>query len=277
MTELQRLSRRLFVKDTSRAIGFVVLGGGVLAACSSDGEVTVLPATDDSTTSAAPTESSSTSTPNSTSTTQEDSIEDAAAEDNPVEWTRVVLGSVSAYVLGRGREVAIVDTGTAGNSAAIEDALTTMGAGWDDVNHVVLTHLHSDHIGSLPEVLELATGATPWAGAADIAGISSPREIQPLSDGDEVFGLQVIGTPGHTAGHISVLDPIGGLLVAGDALNESGGMVLGPNPTYSSDHAEAISSVTRLAERQFETVVFGHGDPFEGGGADAVVALAQTL
>jgi len=92
-----------------------------------------------------------------------------------------------------------------------------------------------------------------------------------------VFGLQVIGTPGHTAGHISVLDPIGGLLVAGDALNESDGMVLGPNPNFSSDIVEANASVARLAERQFETVVFGHGEPFEGGGADAVIALAQTL
>lgn len=276
MTELQRLSRRLFVKDTSRAIGFVVLGGGVLAACSSDGEVTVLPASDGSTTSTTVTQ------PGSSSSIQEDSVDDVqtddgAVEEGPVEWTRVVLGSVSAYVLGRGREVAIVDTGRSGNAAAIEDALTTMGAGWDNVNHVVLTHLHSDHVGSLPEVLELATSATPWAGAADIGGISSPRDIQPLSDGDEVFGLQVIGTPGHTAGHISVLDPIGGLLVAGDALNESDGMVLGPNPNFSSDIVEANASVARLAERQFETVVFGHGEPFEGGGADAVIALAQTL
>ncbi len=54
-------------------------------------------------------------------------------------------------------------------------------------------------------------------------------------------------------------------------------MVLGPNPSFSSDIAEANASVQRLAERSFETVVFGHGNPIEGGASTAIVALAQTL
>jgi len=87
----------------------------------------------------------------------------------------------------------------------------------------------------------------------------------------------VIATPGHTPGHIAVLDPAAGFLIAGDALNESDGMVLGPNPNFSSDMAQANASVQRLAERSYETVVFGHGNPIESGASDAVLALAQTL
>ena len=40
---------------------------------------------------------------------------------------------------------------------------------------------------------------------------------QPLEDGDEVFGLQIVATPGHTAGHVATFDPDSGVLVAGDA------------------------------------------------------------
>ncbi len=188
-----------------------------------------------------------------------------------------MLGSVSAYVLARGSEIAIVDTGRNGSAPMIESALTTMGASWDNVNNVILTHLHGDHVGSLPQVLDLATSAVAYAGRADVDGINAAREIEALDDGDEVFGMQVIATPGHTPGHIAVLDPTAGFLVAGDALNESAGMVLGPNPDFSIDIAQANTSVQRLADRGYETVVFGHGNPIESGASDAVLALAQTL
>jgi len=126
-------------------------------------------------------------------------------------------------------------------------------------------------------VLELAATATAHAGRADAERIDAVRAVEALDDGDEIFGLQVIATPGHTPGHIAVLDPVAGFLVAGDALNESDGMVLGPNPSFTPDMDTANASVQRLAERSFETVVFGHGNPIETGASEAVVALAQTL
>jgi glyoxylase-like metal-dependent hydrolase (beta-lactamase superfamily II) len=190
---------------------------------------------------------------------------------------RVDLGFVSAYVLARAGEAAIVDTGVRGRASAIEASLSAVGLGWDAVGHVILTHLHPDHIGSLGEVLTAAPQAAPYAGEADIAGIASPRPIVPIGDGDAVFDLSIIGTPGHTAGHVSVLDPVGRILVAGDALNGFGGGVIGPNPDFADDLALANESVKKLAALGFETVVFGHGDPVESGGAAAVAALASEL
>ncbi|MGI9605334.1 MAG: MBL fold metallo-hydrolase [Acidimicrobiales bacterium] len=279
MDDLRRINRRLFLNDMGRnTLAIAVLGSGVLAACSSDGEITPSAAgsTEDSGTT---TTAATTSTADEPTTAGAESADttDAAQPAAAFRWERVVLGNVSAYVLARGSEIAIVDTGFAGSSTQIETALSTLGAGWGDVNDVVLTHLHNDHVGGLPEILDLSPTATAWAGEADVSRISAPRDIEPLNDGDEVFGLQVIATPGHTPGHISVLDPDAGFLVAGDSMNESGGMVLGPNPSFTPDMDTANASVKRLAERSFETVVFGHGSPIEVDASDAVVALAQTL
>jgi len=276
MAELHRINRRLFLSDVGRrTVAFAVLGPGVLAACSSDGELTIESQVKQPTTSTTAGTSTTASEGDSTTSTEAST----AVDDGPPElqWQRVVLGNVSAYVLARGDEVSIVDTGRSGSTTQIEQALTTLGADWSHVGRVILTHLHSDHTGGLPGILDLAGSATVYAGRADADAIDAEREVQPLDDGDEVFGMQVIATPGHTPGHIAVLDPTAGFLVAGDALNESGGMVLGPNPSFSSDIALANASVQRLADRSYETVVFGHGNPIESGASDAVLALAQTL
>jgi len=191
-----------------------------------------------------------------------------------VSWRRVDLGFVSAYVLFRGGEAAIVDTGVQGSGDDIEAALMAVGLGWDAVGHVVLTHRHGDHIGSVDEVLARATAATGYAGTAELSSIGVPRPLVAVGDGDEVFGLRVIETPGHTIGHISVLDPVAGILVAGDALNTSGGNVTGANPQFSSDMDVARASVAKLAGFAFETLLVGHGPPIESGASALVAALA---
>jgi glyoxylase-like metal-dependent hydrolase (beta-lactamase superfamily II) len=76
---------------------------------------------------------------------------------------------------------------------------------------------------------------------------------------------------------VCVLDPVSGLLVAGDALVGADGGVGGPNPDFTPDLDAAYASVRKLAGLQFETVVFGHGEPVAGGAAAAVAALAESL
>jgi hypothetical protein len=91
--------------------------------------------------------------------------------------------------------------------------------------------------------MEQAGTATAYAGEADIAQIDGPRPLVAAADGAEVFGLQVVGTPGHTAGHITCSTPI---------------------------------PACRLAELPVRTVYFGHGDPLQQGTAAALRRLAAT-
>jgi glyoxylase-like metal-dependent hydrolase (beta-lactamase superfamily II) len=190
-------------------------------------------------------------------------------------WRRVDLSFVSAYLLVRGREVGVVDLGTAGSADAIEAALKAAGTGWDAVRHIVLTHRHADHAGGLAGVQTLVTAST-YAGEADVAAIASAKPLKPVRDGDDVFGLQIIATPGHTPGHVSVFDPATGVLVAGDALRTTGGLT-GSDPRYTADEAQARASVRRLATLDVRTILPGHGDPLTAGAADALRKLAASL
>ena len=190
---------------------------------------------------------------------------------------QVNLGFVNAYVLIRGKEAAVVDTGTPNNASKIADVIRIAGLGWDAVHHVVLTHYHPDHIGSVGEVLQAAGKATAYAGAADIPQIKTPRPLKAVNDNDEVFGLRMISTPGHTPGHVCVYDPAGSLLILGDAMNNIGNKLAGPNPQYTADMTQAHQSVKKLAKLKFQRAVFGHGEPIDKGASQAIAKLAGTL
>ena len=195
----------------------------------------------------------------------------------PAKAFRVNLGIVNAYVLIRGKETAVVDTGTPNNGSKIAEVVRTAGLDWNAVHHVILTHYHPDHIGSIGEVLTAADKATAYAGSADIPQIKSPRPLKAVNDNDEVFGLRVIATPGHTAGHVCVFDPAGSVLILGDAMNNIDNKLAGPNPQYTADMAQAHQSVKKLAELNFQRAVFGHGEPIENNASQAIAKLAGTL
>lgn len=197
-----------------------------------------------------------------------------AVRSGQTTWERIRLGSVSAYILARGGEATIIDTGISGSAPAIADSLGRIGLGWPDVSHVVATHLHPDHIGSWADVMVAAAGAIGYAGRADLPAILSPRPLTGLGDSDTVFDLRVIATPGHTPGHISLLDESAGILVAGDSLNGTDGTGLtGANPQYTPDMATANESIAKMAGFDYSAVLVGHGDPVVENGSSLVGAL----
>lgn len=189
-------------------------------------------------------------------------------------WHRVNMSFVSAYILVRGSEAAIVDTGNPGSGAAIEAGLAGAGVNWGAVRHVIVTHVHQDHAGGLNDVAPKASGAAIYGGNGDaeVMAVRTPG-VKAVADGAEVFGLRIIGTPGHTAGHVSVFDPSTGVLVSGDALRNAGGL-LGSDPRYTSDPAQATASVRKLATLGVKVILPGHGAPLTTGAAEALAQLA---
>jgi glyoxylase-like metal-dependent hydrolase (beta-lactamase superfamily II) len=264
---MQPIDRRTFIADLGR--GAFALAVVSLAACSPGALASARPS--------APAQASSSPTGGS-----EPSVSTAGVSPpsgNPpardgLTWQRVDLGFVSAYVLVRGGQAVIVDTGVGGSAGAIEESLAGVGLDWSDVGHLILTHRHNDHVGSAAEVMDAAPDAAAYAGAEDIPAISVPRPLTPVSDGDRVFDLQIVTTPGHTPGSISVYDAVSGLLVAGDALGTEGGKPTLPGAQFTEDMDEAKRSIAKLAELGFGTLLVGHGEPIENGASAAVAELA---
>jgi glyoxylase-like metal-dependent hydrolase (beta-lactamase superfamily II) len=267
------ITRRTFLTDLGR--GAVALSVISIAGCAPSAYGSVAPGV--SATSRPTGGTSSTSGPSSGAASgAAEPSQPGAPAGGAVTWERANLGFVSAYVLVRGGEAAIVDTGVAGSEDEIEQALGRIGLDWGAVGHVVLTHKHPDHAGSASAVLTKAPDATGYAGAADIAAISASRPLVAVADGDRVFDLLIVATPGHTAGHIAVLDDVGGLLVAGDALGTTGGKLQGSNPDFTADPAAAKASVAKLGALHFETLLVGHGEPILEGASAQVAALAAA-
>ena len=248
-----------------------VITPSLLAACSSSE-----PVASPTTSAGASTNSNPTAT-TEPSTSEPDTTDGAAlAADEALRWARTELGFVSAYVLARGNKAAIVDTGTAGSADAIGESLQSLGLNYSDVEHVILTHNHGDHAGSIDEVLAAAVNAKAYAGEADLDELSN-EAIAGLLGGEEIFGFETVWSPGHTAGHMAVIDHDASILIAGDAVwTEDGGVVLG-SERFNADTPQALESVKTLASLSFNTLLVGHGDPIEVNADTALADLAATL
>jgi glyoxylase-like metal-dependent hydrolase (beta-lactamase superfamily II) len=265
MTSPHHVNRRLAIKEMGKA-GLAIVVFGAAACTDSSGSE--------------PTSTGRTSVATTTPLSPAIATSDSTTITSPVPgvaFNRVDLGFVSAYILYRAGEAALVDTGVAGSADAIEESLIEVGLDWGSVGHVILTHKHPDHVGSIDDVLERASGTAVYAGAPDISEITAVVDPRPVGDGDSVFDLGIIETPGHTPGHISVHDSAAEVLVVGDALNGADGGVVGPDPGFSENMAVANDSLRKLAGLSYEVALFGHGEPVLAGASTAVAALAADL
>ena len=174
---------------------------------------------------------------------------------------------VRCYLSVRADGITLIDTGL--QAEPITTALADIGADWSDVRDVVLTHAHPDHVGALATARSLAPSAALWGGGAE----SFPVAVDTAAEGLTIGGLRVLATPGHTPGHLCLLDEDAGMLFTGDAIgSQDGQLSLGPAP-FIADRAQALRTLVRLAELKPARLLFGHG----GEVADPTAALHRFL
>lgn len=105
-------------------------------------------------------------------------------------------------------------------------------------------------------------------GSFDVEPIKVDRQLQ---DGDMVgkynndnnSSLQVIHTPGHTPGHISLYSKQHGIIFGGDFMSKSvmgiDGLYVAPS-TLSIDPTTAVISARRISNLKFDTLLLAHQD-----------------
>ncbi len=215
---------------------------------------------------------------------------------------------VHAYLWEWADGVTLIDTGMPNAGDIIIKTLIANGYPLHRVQRIILTHGDADHMGSAAQ-LKRATGAPilchtvekvllehPWqrkpnalllrpifSAIAPLAGMRSkpvtPEEL--VVDGQELpEGLTVITTPGHTAGHISLLDRKRRILIAGDALSNRKGKLSPPAAMFTPDMKNAERSIWKLAKKygdEIDLIVFGHGPPILSNGGARLKSMASQI
>lgn len=184
------------------------------------------------------------------------------------------------FLLTAGDEAMLVDAGT---GLAAESTLERVRehAGDRDVRVVYVTHWHHDHTGGAPRIARAldaqirmpeAEAVAIREGRADLTmgdQFGAEQEAHPVTGvepGDvlRVGGapLEVLHTPGHTAGHTSLWHEDSGSLLAGDVVFSAGSFGRVDLPT--GDPSEMLQSLERLASMDVEDLYPGHLDVVEG-------------
>jgi hydroxyacylglutathione hydrolase len=149
-----------------------------------------------------------------------------------------------------------------------------------DLDLIVLTHCHYDHIAAVPEIVA-ATSAKVAMHEADVAALKSDhingaamfgrrlpafKVDRILHDGDVIdlgnVKLTVIHTPGHTPGSICLYDPVSKIMFTGDTVFEGGSFGrtdIGGNPEHM------INSLEALTKYDVSALYPGHGNPVTAG------------
>lgn len=138
------------------------------------------------------------------------------------------------------------------DAAAIEAALSQKG--WS-LSHILVTHHHGDHTAGNLELKE-TTGCRiigPRLEASRIPGIDME-----VDDGDSfTLGgrpVAVIGTPGHTIGHVTYVMPEDRAAFVGDTL-----FVMGCGRALEGNHEMMWHSLCRIASLPGDTRIYcGH-------------------
>ena len=208
---------------------------------------------------------------------------------------QISMGSVNAFLLDQG-ELTLIDTGLPKSEDKIVAAIESIGKKVTDLKHIIVTHCHPDHAGSVA-ALKRMSGARVYMHPTDAAMVRRGECVRPMTpspgllrglmyrmfipkkpvpidpcaidqeinDGTELpiaGGLKAIHIPGQCAGQVALLWPRRRLLFAADACANM--PTFGYALCYESLE-DGKKSLRKLAALDFDAAVFGHGGPIKSG------------
>jgi glyoxylase-like metal-dependent hydrolase (beta-lactamase superfamily II) len=192
-----------------------------------------------------------------------------------------IVGFCGVYLVRSGGTTILFDTAHVGRRLVLLAALEMAGVRTADVDHVVMSHAHWDHVQNIdlfenadlmihPDERRYAhrphrnDWATPrWTGAA----IETVR-ITEVGDGQQLApGVKVVDVPGHSPGSIALaVETEQGLAcLTGDALHFAQVALTKKNPLVFWNDDLATKSIERMVGMA-DVMYPGHDQPFRVAG-----------
>lgn len=211
-------------------------------------------------------------------------------------------------------DIILIDCGYPNFITHLEEAANRYDIALDSITKLIVTHHDMDHIGSLaalkrayPHIhiiaheleasyiegkkksLRLEQAESTFNALPDEAKphaeqfIRFLQSIEPVPvdrtvSNDERLpwcgGIDIVHTPGHMPGHMSLYLPASKTLIAGDAVVIERGKLNIANPQFTLDMVEAVRSVQRLLDYDIDQIICYHGGLFHG---DVKQALRQLI
>ena len=190
-------------------------------------------------------------------------------------WTGVV------FLRRQGKNI-LIDSGNSAENVDkwIVPALAEQGVTPADIDYLLATHTHGDHVGGHLRLRELgakciaiaSSGADkmrdplkyniairavfPQYSAPPSTGLKGVEPDLILEDGDEIAGVRMIATPGHDSDAVAYFDTATGTLFTGDSIQGNGTATQGC--ALYMDLPSYEKSLHKLAAMPIEQVVTGH-------------------
>ena len=202
------------------------------------------------------------------------------------------------------RETVLIDCGYPGSLEMLELQLKGHNIKPESITALVLTHQDDDHMGAAAEIKEAYPAIQVLASAKEEPYISGRRKNlrlrqaeelpERLPDGEKALGAQfcerlrsvravtpdgalsagdqfdwgggceILDTPGHTPGHISIRALNNEFMITGDAAVFADRALTIANPEFCLDLEEAQKSLEKLIQYQSCRYICYHGGGFQG-------------
>lgn len=183
--------------------------------------------------------------------------------------------SGNVYLIRDKFKTVMIDTGLYQTFDYVTQELDRLGLRPQDVDLVINTHEHFDHIGGNPHLRHTALVAAHRSAATKIElqdeYVTHMKENR-QTDGDfsvhiwlenraliDVgdYKLKILHTPGHTSGSIVIYEPFKHFMFTGDTLVK--GEYLTPM-LESGSAGEFVNSIERLLTMKVDVIFPGHGE-----------------
>jgi glyoxylase-like metal-dependent hydrolase (beta-lactamase superfamily II) len=192
-------------------------------------------------------------------------------------WTATGANNCNTFLLRSAEKTILIDPGHAPYFEHVQRGLETLGLAPGDIDLVIGTHAHPDHIEAVrllarPPTL-FALNATEWHLAREAAPMLKaalnfdPEGLAPdffLDEGDLTVGdieLEVFHTPGHAPGGITLYWPQERALFTGDLIFKGG---LGRTDLPGGSGRALKDSIRRMAALDAHWLLSGHGEVIRG-------------